>query len=321
MTGPGVGRILLGSERAARMADESAASISGEVLRSAFAISAKHVLTAWHCVRDAAKHGDRLWFRLRIAGAQGGRRYEYVPVRVHSQDEAFDVAVLIIDGSGLGEAGLSEYEAEELLAESVIPLGLDVSEHEPVRVMGFPANAPSDADSDTLPARVVDSTLPLGEVTGLKLVGESFAAVDPIDPHGLSGGPVLKSRPGDGGMGAEVAVGVVRTVPVGRYGGIALGGGLIATRVEDIAGRLPEVAAALLADVSAGPIAAGPTQRADTSLSALLRADAELVDFFGRDRERRDLHAWCDGPAGRAAWLVTGPGGQGKTRLARQLCS
>ena len=316
-----MGRILLEPERDARMADEGAAGIPGEGLRSAFTISAEHVLTAWHSVRDGAARGDRLWFRLRASDAQTERRYKYLPVKVLDSDETFDVAVLVVDGSRLGEVGLSEDDAEKLLAGSVIALGVDLSVYEQVRVMGFPANAPS-SDSDTLPAMVVDLTLPLGAVTGLKLVGESFAAVDPVDPHGLSGGPVLKSTDtGGGSTGVEVAVGVVRGVPLGRYPDIALGGALIATRIEDVAGRLPQIAAALLADASGRLIAAGPARRADTSLSALLRADAELVDFLGRDRERRDLHAWCDGPAERTAWLVTGPGGQGKTRLARQLCS
>ena len=191
MAGSRVGRILLESERAARMADEAAAGNSGEGLRSAFAISAEHVVTAWHCVRDAAERGDRLWFRLRAAGAQAERRYEYVPVRVLGKDEAFDVAVLVVDGSGLGEAGLPEGEAEKLLAGSVIPLGVDVLVQEQVRVMGFPANAPS-ADSDTLPAKVIDLTLPLGEVTGLKLIGESFAAVDPVRPSRAVRGPGLE---------------------------------------------------------------------------------------------------------------------------------
>ena len=315
MTDSRVGRILLERERAARMANEGAAGIAGEGLRSAFTISAGHVLTAWHCVREAAERGDRLWFRLRDADAQTQRRYKYLPVRMLDQDETFDIAVMVVDGSRLGEAGLSEYDAKKLLAGSIIPLGVDVSMHERVRVVGFPANAPS-ADSDTLPASVVDLTLPLGEVTGLKLVGESFAAVAPIDPHGLSGGPVLKS----GSTGVEVAVGVVRSLPIGRYPDAALGGALIATRIEDVAGRLPQIAAALLAEVPSRPITAGLAWRADTSLAALLRADAELVDYFGRDHELRDLHAWCDGPAERAARLVTGPGGQGKTRMAMQLC-
>ena len=315
MTDSRVGRILLERERAARVANEGAASIAGEGLRSAFTIHAGHVLTAWHCVREAAERGDPLWFRLRDANARTNRRYKYLPVRMLDQDRTFDIAVLVVDGSRLGEAGLSGDDAEKLLAGSIIPLGVDVSVHESVQVVGFPANAPS-ADSDTFPARVVDLTLPLGEVTGLKLVGESFAAVAPIDPHGLSGGPVLKS----GSTGVEVAVGVVRSLPIGRYPDAALGGALIATRIEDVAGRLPQIAAALLAEVPSTPVMAGRAWRADTSLAGLLRADAELVDYFGRDHELRDLHAWCDGSAERAAQLVTGPGGQGKTRMARQLC-
>ena len=249
MTDSRVGRILLERERAARMADEGAPGIDGEELRSAFAISKEHVLTAWHCVRDAAERGDRLWFRLRDAGTREGRRYNYLPVRPLDSDETFDVAVLVADGSRLGEAGLSEGEAAALLAGSAIPLGADVSVRERVRVMGFPANAPS-ADSDTLLATVVDTALPLGEVTGLKLFGPSLASVDPVDPHGLSGGPVLTpGNTGDGGRGVEVAVGVVRGVPTGRYADTALGGGLIATRIADVAGRLPEIAGALRANV------------------------------------------------------------------------
>ena len=316
MTSSGVGRILSDSERAERMADEDAAGLSGEGLRSAFVISPEHVLTAWHCVRDAA---GPLWFRLRVASGNASNRYRYLPVRVQRQDQAFDVAVLAVDEARLDAAALTEREVTALLAGAVIPLGVDVSVHDQVRVMGFPVSTPS-ADSDTLPAKVVDLCLPLGEVTGLKLVGESFAAVDPVNPRGLSGGPVLRpviAR--DGNQGTEVAVGVVRDVPVGRYADTALGGGLIATRIEDVAGRLPEVAAALLTDVTDASFQAVPW--AGRPLSALIQADAGLVGFLGRDRERQDLHAWCDGPAERAAWLLTGPGGQGKTRLARQLCA
>lgn len=303
------------------MADEGAADIPGEGLRSAFAISTEYVLTAWHCVRDASTHGDTLWFRLRVAEPGAPRHYAYLPVRVLSYNAAFDVAVLVVDRARLAEAGLSAGEAEKLMASSVIPLGVDVSVYEHVRVMGFPTNAPS-ADSDTLAARVVDLTLPLGEVTGLKLIGESFAAVDPVNPRGLSGGPVLKSRPaGTGDEGVEVAVGVVRGVPVGRYPDTALGGGLIATRVEDVAGLVPEIAGALLADVSGVPGSAQPT---GTSLSGLLRADAELVDlqrlnlparpetFIGRTEELKTL---AD-TAGTV--VITGVSGVGKTSLAAE---
>ncbi|MFD5367833.1 tetratricopeptide repeat protein, partial [Streptomyces sp. NPDC127103] len=56
------------------------------------------------------------------------------------------------------------------------------------------------------------------------------------------------------------------------------------------------------------------------SPAALLRADTEAVTFHGRGKELADLHAWCTtGPAKAAIRVITGPGGQGKTRLARHL--
>lgn len=238
--GSRVGRILVEHERAARMTKESAARIEGEGLRSAFAISAEHVLTAWHCVRDAESSGQQLWFRLRDASPGAARRYVYLPMRVLEWDKQFDVAVLLLDRLRLGDAGLSAGVAADLLARSAIPLGVDVSVYEQVRIMGFPGNAPS-ADSATLLANVADLTLPLGQVTCMSLFGPSLAAVEPLDAHGLSGGPVLKT-----GRGGEVAVGVVRGVPVLKSGGAALGGGLLATRVGDVAARLAQVDAALL---------------------------------------------------------------------------
>jgi Trypsin-like peptidase domain len=298
------------------MSYEGSAGFSGERLRSAFAISADHVLAALHCVEEQSGQEVQKWFRLRTGG-QGIRIYTYIPMSLVDFDEDFDIAVLAVDGSRLSASGLSADTARSLLAGAAIPLGVDVSVHDRVRIMGFPANAPS-ADSDTLSAQVIDVTLPVGSVTAIKMVGESFAAVDPVDPHGLSGGPVLKMHGPESG---EIAVGLVRGLALGRYKGVALGGGLIATRIEDVAGRLRQVADALLADKSAGPVLTRRIRHANKSLTALLRPDANFVKFFGRDEELRRLHAWCEGSANRAAWLMTGPGGQGKTRLALQLCA
>ncbi|MGI5162152.1 trypsin-like peptidase domain-containing protein [Microbispora sp. CA-102843] len=50
----------------------------------------------------------------------------------------------------------------------------------------------------------------------------------------------------------------------------------------------------------------------------LLRADVEAVRFRSRTEELARLGAWCDG-TGTAVRLLSGPGGQGKTRLAREL--
>ncbi|MFE2534925.1 tetratricopeptide repeat protein [Streptomyces sp. NPDC059371] len=57
-----------------------------------------------------------------------------------------------------------------------------------------------------------------------------------------------------------------------------------------------------------------------SSPAALLRADAEAVAFHDRDSELADLQAWCEnGTPAIQVRVLTGPGGQGKTRLARRL--
>ncbi|MET8905721.1 tetratricopeptide repeat protein [Streptomyces sp. NPDC004538] len=56
------------------------------------------------------------------------------------------------------------------------------------------------------------------------------------------------------------------------------------------------------------------------SPAALLRADAEVIAFHGRTTELANLRAWCEnGPPAIQVRVLTGPGGQGKTRLARRL--
>ncbi len=62
-----------------------------------------------------------------------------------------------------------------------------------------------------------------------------------------------------------------------------------------------------------------PLERPVRQPSALLRAEHEVVPFAGRNAEEAELLAWLDGNADLAAHLVTGPGGAGKTRLARRL--
>ncbi|MET9347714.1 hypothetical protein, partial [Streptomyces termitum] len=54
------------------------------------------------------------------------------------------------------------------------------------------------------------------------------------------------------------------------------------------------------------------------SPAALLQAGRQTVPFHGRDDLLADLLAWC-AQDGFGAWLLHGPGGQGKTRLAHHL--
>ncbi|MFI8850392.1 tetratricopeptide repeat protein [Streptomyces sp. NPDC053499] len=59
-------------------------------------------------------------------------------------------------------------------------------------------------------------------------------------------------------------------------------------------------------------------QSAPTSPAALLDAHHAVVPFRGRAEELAELRAWCEAP-GLGIQLLYGPGGQGKTRLARRL--
>jgi hypothetical protein len=245
-TGPHCGRLLTVAERTDRMANEISSAIPNEILRSAFAISDRYLLTAWHCIEQEFLDGCELWYRLRDPSARK-RSYLYIPVRLTNYDQAFDIAVLTIDLQRLHEAELTESAASEIFGTVVIALGANVVADDRVHVLGYPEGAPS-TDSDINTAKVID-VVDTGDVRGLKLAMPALAAVSPINPHGMSGGPVLKDGPS--GDPAYTAVGVVRSVPMGYSWGLAAGGAIIATRIADVADRLPEVGVTMIADPQA----------------------------------------------------------------------
>ena len=99
-----IGRIVTAPERVARMNSETAATVDGEILRSAFAINDRFILTSWHCIREEYSTGAKLWFRLRRETGDG-KSYIYLPVRVTNYDGSFDVAALTIDLERLARLG------------------------------------------------------------------------------------------------------------------------------------------------------------------------------------------------------------------------
>ncbi|MFB7124279.1 hypothetical protein ACFCY1_11830, partial [Kitasatospora sp. NPDC056273] len=68
----------------------------------------------------------------------------------------------------------------------------------------------------------------------------------------------------------------------------------------------------------ADPTVHTAVRRAPVTPAALLEAGRQTVPFHGREDLLAELRAWCR-PGGFGAWLLHGPGGQGKTRLARHL--
>ncbi|MGW2823721.1 P-loop NTPase, partial [Streptomyces sp. NPDC001443] len=71
-----------------------------------------------------------------------------------------------------------------------------------------------------------------------------------------------------------------------------------------------------LNDPATGPRDSGPVR----SPAALLPAARQTVPFHGRRQLLEELTAWC-ARGGFGAWLLHGPGGQGKTRLGHHLAS
>ncbi|MCK9877274.1 trypsin-like peptidase domain-containing protein, partial [Frankia sp. Ag45/Mut15] len=327
----GVGRLLVGETPDQTAYDEE--------FRTGFVIAHGHVLTAAHCVRDLAD--EPLWLRLRpgsgrssgSGGHPGGGRYVFVPLRVVDVDEALDGAVLALDTARVAASAQDSRALTELLTRVAVPLGVTAVRFGwDIRTEGFPASA-GNPDGTVFSGTVDD---PDGQVSqagmpapALQLLLGALGAAAPESPKGHSGGPVLHEPPTatstDGpvttSQNGAVAVGMVRAYPPGdetRW--TALGGIVYATRLDDLARRFPPVADAVADTAQRRLEAVSPRRRTVTdSVAGLLRADAALTDFRGRTSERHNLHAWCGSSQARSAWLMTGPAGQGKTRLARQL--
>ncbi|MFJ8432108.1 tetratricopeptide repeat protein [Kitasatospora sp. NPDC094019] len=79
-------------------------------------------------------------------------------------------------------------------------------------------------------------------------------------------------------------------------------GGLAAVEFQDVA------------DPTGGP----SVRRTPVTPAALLEAGRRTVPFHGREDVLAELRSWC-ARDGFGAWLLHGPGGQGKTRLAHHL--
>ena len=194
----------------------------------------------------------------------------------------------------------------------------------PVTLVGFPRMQKDPDDGRRLDEQVT-GRIPPG--TGALADRYEILANDPT-PHtnagnawsGISGSAVLA----DDDPGQDFLVGVVR-YDHHADGGTRLSATRAAHLVADSGFRALITAHTgwepVLEPVEpAGVLASAVPGRDLASPAALLRADAEAVTFHGRTRELALLRAWCvTDPATVSVRALTGPGGQGKTRLARRL--
>jgi TPR repeat protein len=147
------------------------------------------------------------------------------------------------------------------------------------------------------------------------------------DIHVTSRVPEAVGKPWAGMSGAalfsgDLLIGVV-VVQIPGYAGRSLRAEPIATFAADsnFAVRVTgqdhlELESAELTDMFGLP-----ARRSERhSRTSLLDAAAEVVPFRGREDLVLRLWSWCKAGDDFAAQLIVGPGGQGKTRLARELC-
>ncbi|XVS61004.1 tetratricopeptide repeat protein [Actinosynnema sp. CA-299493] len=186
----------------------------------------------------------------------------------------------------------------------------------PVAAMGFPRQQRQ--DDGRAPEELAGTVRPRG-----------YGVLEVLDAHSPFGQDGGTGTPWSGMSGsavfldgADLLLGVVKEDRRPRHGAR-----LTAVPAEDLLAR-DDFRAVVRAATGVDP-RLEPAELADLlepapptevhSPAMLLRADAEVVPFHGRDELLDDLERWClaDGPP--SARVLTGPGGQGKTRLARQL--
>lgn len=186
----------------------------------------------------------------------------------------------------------------------------------PVAATGFPRQQRTADARDT--EELVGRIRPHGGATFEVLddIG-SLGRDDDSDWAGMSGAAVFL-------LDEKLLLGVLRADRRPRQGTR-----LTYVRAEDLLAR-PDFRAVISEATGVEPVAE-PAELAEllepappmevSSPTMLLRADAEVVAFHGRQDVLADLERWClDGPHGQPlARVLTGPGGQGKTRLAREL--
>ncbi|WP_302185358.1 trypsin-like peptidase domain-containing protein [Streptomyces sp. GMY02] len=255
-------------------------------------------------------------------GPPDGARPFGAAVRWSRRDKEVDAAVLEVEGDSGWEPPAS------FLNHRIRPPvrwgRLIGSRRHPVTALGFPRLQQEPDGGRRLDEQLDGHVSPgKGSLAGLYTVSslDPLPSVVPLRPgtgatpwSGFSGGPAFC-----GGL----LVGVVRDDLLARHG----------TRLT------ATPAAAFLADDELRALITGhgwepllePAEpvhlltpaaltRDFRSPAALLKPDAEAVPFHGRTAELEQLRGWChEEPGSFSVHVVTGPGGQGKSRLAREL--
>jgi tetratricopeptide (TPR) repeat protein len=290
---------------------------------SGYLIAPRLVLTAAH-VLDGMDTTVRETLTVCLPDT-GGQEFAGT-VRWQRRDEAVDAALIEVCK---GQDWPVLQSLTDVLTRPPQRYGLIIGTRpQPVTMIGFPRLQKDPGDGRRLDEQVTGSITP---GTGALAGRYEILSTDPLPPadtapghtsgwSGISGAAVLA----EDGLGGDLLCAVVRR-DRRATGGTRLTATPAALLLADDAFRSVVVEHAgwepVLEPLEPANLLTPATADRDlNSPAALLRADAEAVAFHGRTSELADLQAWCHhGPPSLAMRVLTGPGGQGKTRLARRL--
>jgi tetratricopeptide (TPR) repeat protein len=281
---------------------------SGRLLPGGYVLTAAHVVPAPGAgealVRSVAG-GDRDWLKCRVVYRRYIPRERAAPGR-----DALDLAVLHCADPRLAQLpGLMPHRWGRLVTE---PCGA------PVSATGFPSGS-AVLRLDGIPA--FRDTAQIDGVISTPAPGLGWREVQVRGPvaASLSGGKAASRWKGMSGAGVlcnGLLVGVVVTArPEPEAGRLFVQD--LAPLWDDPGLRdLLQLPPEGLRAAELQPLLHPHTGHAMDSPVSLLRPEAGVVRFRGRRRELRDIADWRGSERPAAVRLITGPGGQGKTRLA-----
>ncbi|MEU5242621.1 tetratricopeptide repeat protein, partial [Streptomyces asoensis] len=292
---------------------------TGRGFGSGYLIAPRLVLTAAHVLEGVDQAAQT---PVTVCLPDTGEREFAAAVRWQRWDDEVDAALLeVTDGDGWQ----IPQSLTDLLARPPQRYGLLVGTRpHPVTATGFP-RMQKDPDNGARWDEQLSGCISPG--TGALAGRYEITSTDPTPGSpdnsrwaGMSGAALLS----DDGVVGDMLCGVVR-----RDRQASAGARLTATPAANLLTD-PDFRALVtehtgwepvLEPIEPAPLLTpAASERLLDSPAALLRADAEAVTFHGRDNELAALYSWCkDGRPATAVQVWTGPGGQGKTRLARRL--